>query len=127
MAVTLSNLNQNQNSFTVRLRYKFAVKPTTLPCVICLQEITMLKNCVNKLPPTTQTAMQYSATDYSSKKYSNKTLKLLNLLAGVPQTTGPISAASGLKFTILWGHLEDIVLLNKFFFRLSIRALFAKI
>ena len=47
------------------------------------------------------------------KKYSNKTWKLLKL-AGVPQTTGPISAASGLKFTILWGHLEDILLL-KFF------------
>jgi len=28
--------------------------------------------------------------------------------AGVPQTTGSISAASGPKFTILWGHVEDI-------------------
>jgi len=36
-------------------------------------------------------------------------------LAGVPQTTGPISAASGPKFTILWGRLEEILLLNKFF------------
>ena len=35
-------------------------------------------------------------------------------LAGVPQTGKPISAASGLKFTILWGHLEAILLLNKF-------------
>jgi len=35
--------------------------------------------------------------------------------AGVPQTGKPISAAGGLKFTILWGHLEDILLLNKFF------------
>ena len=35
--------------------------------------------------------------------------------AGVPQTTGSISAASGPKFTILWGHVEDILLLNKFF------------
>ena len=35
--------------------------------------------------------------------------------AGVPQTTGPISAASGLKFTILWEHVEEILLLNKFF------------
>jgi len=40
-----------------------------------------------------------------------------NLLkfAGVPQTTGSISAASGPKFTILWGYVEDILLLNKFF------------
>jgi len=48
-------------------------------------------------------------------------------LAGVPQTTGPISAASRPNFTILWGHLEEILLLNKFLFRLSTRALVAKI
>ena len=35
--------------------------------------------------------------------------------AGVPQTTGSISAASGPKCTILWGHAEDILLRNKFF------------
>jgi len=60
--------------------------------------------------------------------YSN-TAKTRNPLkfAGVPQTTGSISAASGLKCTILRGHVEDILLLNKFFFRLSIRALVAKI
>jgi len=33
---------------------------------------------------------------------------------GVPQTPEPISATSGPKFTILWGHLEDILLLNNF-------------
>jgi len=31
--------------------------------------------------------------------------------AGVPQTTGPTSAASGPKFTILWEHVEEILLL----------------
>ena len=36
-------------------------------------------------------------------------------LAGVLQTIGPISAASGPKFTILWGHVEEILLLNNFF------------
>ena len=36
-------------------------------------------------------------------------------LAGVPQTTGLISAASRPKFTILWGHLKEILLLNKLF------------
>ena len=35
--------------------------------------------------------------------------------AGVPQTTGPVSAASGPNFAILWGHVEGILLLNKFF------------
>ena len=41
---------------------------------------------------------------------------------GVPQTPEPISAVigpelavSGPKFTILCGHLEEILLLNKFF------------
>jgi len=37
-------------------------------------------------------------------------------LVGVPQTTGPISAAGGPKFTILWGHLEEILLVNNVFF-----------
>jgi len=46
--------------------------------------------------------------------------------AGVPQTNEPISAASGPKFTIWWGHVEEILLFNKFF-RLSKNALFAKI
>jgi len=36
-----------------------------------------------------------------------KTRKPLKL-DGVPQTTGPISAASGLKFTILWGRGGDV-------------------
>ena len=45
---------------------------------------------------------------------ADKTRKPLKL-AGVPQTGKPISAASGPKFTILWGHLEDILLLNKSF------------
>ena len=48
-------------------------------------------------------------------------------LAGVPQTTGSTLAASWPKFTILRGHVEEILLRNKFFFRLSIHALVAKI
>ena len=43
-----------------------------------------------------------------------KTRKPLKV-AGVPQTPETISAASGPKFTILWGHVEDILVLNKFF------------
>jgi len=43
-----------------------------------------------------------------------KTRKPLKF-AGVPQTTGSISAASGPKFTILWGHVEEILVLNRFF------------
>jgi len=36
-------------------------------------------------------------------------------LPGVTQTPETISAASGPKFTILWGHVGEISLLNKFF------------
>jgi len=35
--------------------------------------------------------------------------------AGVPQTPEPISAVSGPKFTILSGHVEEVLLLNMFF------------
>jgi len=55
-----------------------------------------------------------------------KTRNLLKF-AGVPQTRQWISAISGLKFTILWGHLEEILVFNKFFFQLLIYALVAKI
>ena len=34
---------------------------------------------------------------------------------GVPQTPKPISAVSGPKFTILPGHVQEVLLLNKFF------------
>jgi len=57
---------------------------------------------------------------------ATKTRNLLKL-AWVPQTNERISAARGLKFTILQGHMEEVLLLNEFFFRLSIRALVAKI
>jgi len=40
-----------------------------------------------------------------------KTQKPLKV-AGVPQTPETISAASGPKFNILWGHVEEILLLN---------------
>ena len=41
--------------------------------------------------------------------------KTRNPLNGVPQTNETISATSRPKFTILWGHLEEILLLNRFF------------
>ena len=43
-----------------------------------------------------------------------KTWKWLNV-AGVPQTPKTISATGEPKFTILCGHVEEILLLNKFF------------
>ena len=43
-----------------------------------------------------------------------KTRKPLKL-EGVPQTPEPISTGSEPKFIILRGHVEDVLLLNKFF------------
>jgi len=34
--------------------------------------------------------------------------------AGVPETTRPISAASGPEFAILWNHVEEVLPLKKF-------------
>ena len=63
------------------------------------------------------------------RRRSTNEAKMRNSLkfAGVPHPPEPISAASGQKFAILWGHVEDILLLFKFFFRLSTHALVAKI
>jgi len=47
--------------------------------------------------------------------------------AWLPQTGKPISAVIGPKFVILWAHVEEILLFNNFFFRLSIHALVVKI
>ena len=44
-----------------------------------------------------------------------KTLKPLKV-AGVPQTPEKVSAASRPKFTTLREHMEEILVLNKFFF-----------
>jgi len=44
----------------------------------------------------------------------------------VPQTHESISAVSGPKFAILWGHVEEILPFNMFF-RLSIHDLVAQI
>ena len=54
-----------------------------------------------------------------------KTRKPLKF-AGVPETNETISAASGPKFTTLWGHVGEILLFN-IFFRFSMYALVAKI
>jgi len=79
MAVTHEILADFQNSFTGWFSNIFAVKwllkipphvkcVATLPCEICVQEIAMLTNCVNKLPCKTQTAMQDSSTENYSRK-----------------------------------------------------------
>jgi len=46
--------------------------------------------------------------------------------AGVPQTRQQISAISRPKFTILSGHVEEILLFNKFFFDCRYMPLFRR-
>ena len=74
-------------------------------------------------------SMPQSLADAHYKMPCSNAAKTQNALkfVGVPQTPEPISAVSGPKFTILSGHVEEVLLLNKFFFRLSIRAVVAKI
>ena len=75
-----------------------------------------LPNIVGALCSTPQSLAD--AHHYMPCSKAAKTRKPLKV-AGVPQTPETISSASGPKFTIL--------LLNSFFFRLSIHALVAKI
>jgi len=63
-----------------------------------------LFNAVVWLMPTTRVPCSNAAKTRNPLK-----------VPGVPQTNERISAASGPKFTILWGHVEEILLLNKFF------------
>jgi len=62
-------------------------------------------------------SMQQSLADAHYQMPCSNAAKTQNplKLAGMPQTSGSISAASGPKFTIFWRHLEEILLLNKFF------------
>jgi len=64
--------------------------------------------------PLFNAAVWLTPTTWLPCSNAAKTWKQLKL-AGVPQTTGPISAANRSKFTILWEHLEEILLLNNFF------------
>ena len=74
-----------------------------------------LFNAAVWLTPTTRVPCSNAAKTRNSLKFIR-----------VPQTPDPISAVSGPKFTILRRHVEEVLLLNKFF-RLSIHALVAKI
>ena len=102
---------------------KYGVKFCELECGPMPNVMVALPNIGGALCSTPQ-----SLADAHYWMPCSNAAKTRNLLkfAGVPQTTGSISAASRAKFTILWGHVKDILLLNNFF-RLSIRALVAKI
>ena len=75
-----------------------------------------LLNAAVWLTPTTRVPCSNAAKTRNALKF-----------AWVPQTRQQISAASRPKFAILYGYVGEILLFNKFFFRLSIDALVAKI
>ena len=83
-----------------------------LECGPMLNVMVALPNIGGALCSTPQSLAD--AHYYMPCSNAAKTRKPLKV-AGVPQTTGTISAASGPKFTILWAHVEAILLLNKFF------------
>jgi len=68
-----------------------------------------------------QTSWKVWLTAVERRRCSNEA-KTRNPLkfSGMPPTHEWISAVSVPKFTILWGLVDDILLSNKFFFRLSI-------
>jgi len=70
--------------------------------------MTALPNIGGALCSTPQSLADAQCSNAAKTRNSLK-------LAGVPHTTGQISAPSGPKFTILWGHVKEILLLNKFF------------
>jgi len=78
-------------------------------------------------PGDGQTSCKVWLASGDGRRWSNegKTRNRLKF-AGVPQTSKPISAVNGLKFALLWRHVEKILMFNNFF-RLSIHALVAKI
>jgi len=84
------------------------------PCRI--QVAPSVQCCKVWLLPTTRVPCSNAAKKRNPLKF-----------AGVPQTHQQISAVSRPKFTILSGHLEEVFLFNKFFFRSSIPALVPKI
>jgi len=82
-----------------------------------------LPNMDGALCSTPQSLADSTRVPCSNDAKTRKPLKF----DGVPQTNETISAASGPKFSILCEQMAEILLLNKFFSRLSINALVAKI
>jgi len=72
-----------------------------------------LPNTLGALCSTPQSLAD--AQYYNACSNAAKTRNRLKF-AGVPQTPEPISAVSGPNFTILSGHVEEVLLLNKFLF-----------
>ena len=98
-----------KNKTITNILYAFILK---LECGQMPNVMVALPNTGGALCSTPQSLAD--AHYWSAVRNAAKTQNPLKF-AGVPQTNETISAASGPKFTILWGHVEEILLLNKFF------------
>ena len=76
--------------------------------------------------PLLNAAVWLTPTTTAPCSNAAKNAKPVEICRG-PQTRQQISAVSRPKFTILSGHVEEVLLFNKFFFRLSMHALVPKI
>jgi len=108
------------------LGHHVEVKIHKLQCGLMPKVMAALPNIGGALcstPPSLADTHNYDGVHNAAK--TRNPLKL----AGVPQTNETISAAiySRPKFTMSCKPMEDILLFNKFFFRLSICASVAKI
>ena len=123
---TCDILLKNRSASEANCREKHSSQPvkTKLECGPMPNLMVALTNIGGALCSTPQSLAD--AHYYMPCSNAAKTQNPLKF-AGVPQTPEPISAVSGPKFTILSGHVEEVLVLNKFFFRLSIHALVAKI
>jgi len=86
------------------------------------------ENVLVHQPSRRQTSCKVWLASVERRRCSNEA-KTRNPLkfAGVLQARQPISAASGPKFTILWGHVGKILLFNQFFSDCRYMPYFAKI
>ena len=92
---------------------------TFVPRTFCSQELSFLLTVLESISYEPQTAVTTVRICFvntavwltpTTRVLCSNAAKMRNPLKlhGVPQTNETISAASGPKFTILWGHLEEI-------------------
>ena len=79
------------------------------PQILCFTMLFHRADTSKSAPPVGSSTARVSCSNAAKTRNPLK-------LPGVPQTNETISAASGPKFTILWRHVEEILLLDKFFF-----------
>ena len=106
-----------------REKEKEKKKKKKLECGPMPKVMAALPNIGGARCPTLQSLADVERRRCSNEAKTRNPLKFV----GVPQTHHQSSAACRQKFTILTGHMGEMLLFNNLFLRLSIRALVAKI